>query len=89
MKIPFNKFFKAQSQKLAYEMAFFSSRQLDEEHDFSESGSYLVMIGLDPAKMIMLTVGGIDFTFTPAQAKALGSKLLELASTTGSEAPTN
>lgn len=61
MKIPFNKFFKAQSQKLAYEMAFFSSTQLDEQHDFSEPGSYPVMIGLDPAKMIMLTVDGIDF----------------------------
>ncbi|MFJ4397312.1 hypothetical protein [Pseudomonas sp. NPDC089396] len=88
MKLPFNKFFKAQSQKLAYEMAFFSITHLDEDHDFSESGSYLVMIGLDPAKMIMLTVGGVDFTFTTAQANALGSKLLELASTGGSETPT-
>lgn len=88
MKIPTNKFLKTKSHKLEYEMAFFSTSDLPEETCPNESYNYLVMIDLDPANMIMLTVGGIDFTFTPAQANALGSKLLELASTSGATAPT-
>ncbi|QWA30518.1 hypothetical protein [Pseudomonas sp. RC3H12] len=89
MNRPINTFLKTKSQKLDYEMAFFSNPDVPEETCSADSYNYLVMIGVDPANMIMLTVGGIDFTFTPTQAKALGSKLLELASTSGAKAPTS